>query len=181
MAKELFFVALLLPTEISQSVIKLQKYCAENFHSEKALNSPPHITLQPPFTFPIDEKQKLLDYLRNFAKNNISISIILDGFNCFEPRVIYIDVQHTTELLQVQKKLKVGFEEQFQIQDDRYQNRSFCPHVTIAFKDLTRTNFDRAWAEFKTQSIHHEFTVNKLSLLKYDGRSWQLDQTFALH
>ena len=180
MAQQLYFVALLLPPNLTAIAHGWQQYCAAEFNSRGALHSPPHITLQPPFKIPTDEKEQVTHFLQQFASNSPAIAITLDGFNCFEPRVVYIDVQHSPELFNLQQQLKFGFSETFQINDQRYGDRPFKPHVTIAFKDLTKPNFEHAWAEFQHKKIHHEFWVNELTLLAYRDQSWQIEQQFSL-
>ena len=180
MAQSLFFVALLLPPDLGAIASGWQHYCVDRFQTKKALNSPPHITLQPPFQFPVEDIDHLENFLQTFAQSQMGFSIQLTGFNCFAPRVIYIDVQLTPQLRECQSQLKTAFGTQLNIQNQRYGDRPFCPHVTIAFKDLSRANFDRAWAFFRERPLNHRFTVGGLSLLQHNGRHWQVRANFPL-
>ncbi len=178
MGKNLYFVALLLPEDVAAIATEWKQYCAEHFDTKKAFNSPPHITLQPPFKWHDRDEGRLINFLETFAGNYAHIPITLDGFGCFEPRVIFIDVEQTPELLEIQNHLKTTFAETLSIRDERYGDRPFHPHATIAFKDLSKGNFYRAWAEFKDKSIHHEFSVPQLTLLKHNGQSWIVERNF---
>ncbi|OKH18514.1 2'-5' RNA ligase family protein [[Limnothrix rosea] IAM M-220] len=178
MGKSLYFVALLLPPDIAAIATQWKQYCADHFDTKKAFNSPPHITLQPPFKVHDRDRDLLMGVLTKFATDSPNIPVKLDGFNCFKPRVIYIDVLKTNELLMIQERLKREFIERLEIRDERYGDRPFCPHATIAFKDLSKANFYRAWQEFQNKPLHHEFVVPELTLLKHNGRVWEVDTTF---
>lgn len=88
-------------------------------------------------------------------------------------------MQQTPELLVLQKNLKSEFEERFNLRDKRYGDRPFHPHATIAFKDLTKENFYRAWLKFQDKSLHHNFKVSELTLLKHNGQVWEVDSHFS--
>ena len=172
--KQLFFIALLLPAEIRESTEKLQHHFALVYNSRAALKSPPHITLQPPFQ--LEEKQlpALQEKLTNFVTNYQPIPIILDNFNAFKPRVIYLDVMRTPELWTLQKELISWLN-----LEEKPQQRPFVPHVTLAFRDLTKDNFRKAWLEFKDKNLHYEFASSELTLLKHNQKKWQIYQQFS--
>ncbi|MEB3225259.1 MAG: 2'-5' RNA ligase family protein [Synechococcus sp.] len=178
MGQHLYFVALLLPPDLGAIASGWQHYCARTFQTQKALNSPPHITLQPPFKFPAKKIDHLHYFLSTFTQTQTPFPIHLTGFNCFAPRVVYIDMAPSPQLLSCQTQLKIAFAEQLHIHDQRYGDRPFCPHVTIAFKDLSRANFDRSWAFFQDRPLHHVFLGTGLTLLRHNGRHWQAGLNF---
>ncbi|GEM_PF-4671095 len=65
------------------------------------------------------------------------------------------------------------------IGDQLAQSRPFVPHITVAFRDLTPTNFKAAWAEFEARQVDFEFTADRLTLLVHDGRRWQVKSEFG--
>lgn len=180
--KRLFFIALLPPQEIQDHVTEIKEYFAKHYNSRHALKSPPHVTLQPPFEWPPELLTVLQDCLREFAgePHRSSIPITLSGFGAFPPRVIYINVLKTPELLSIQKDLMARLEEVLEIVDPVSKRRPFSPHMTVAFKDLTKENFRKAWEEFKGRSLHFEFTVPQLTLLIHNGDRWEIDSEFPL-
>ncbi|BAW97820.1 2',5' RNA ligase (plasmid) [[Synechococcus] sp. NIES-970] len=178
MEQQLFFVALILPPDLGAIANGWQYYCVDHFQTKKALNSPPHITLQPPFKLPAQDFGQLQNLLQTFAQSRPVIPIQLIGFNCFPPRVIYLDVECSQKLLNCQSQLKNTFAEKLQICDQRYGDRPFRPHVTLAFKDLSRDNFARAWAFFQGRSLDHNFVAQGVSLLQHNGRHWQMSAYF---
>jgi 2'-5' RNA ligase len=84
-----FFIALVPPSDIEQQITEIKLYFAEHYNTRGALNSPPHITLQPPFEWLAADVPKLEESLKAFAANRLPILVTLSGFAAFDPRVIY--------------------------------------------------------------------------------------------
>jgi 2'-5' RNA ligase len=174
-----FFIALLPTQEIQDYANQIKQYFADQFASRGALNSPPHVTLQPPFEWADANIPLLEESLREFACGQQSVPITLSGFDVFAPRVIYINVVKSQELLTLQHDLMTYVESNLGIVDKVSKTRAFVPHMTVAFRDLTRQNFKAAWPEFKTRQLHFEFTADKLTLLLHDGKHWNIKSEFA--
>lgn len=177
--ERLFFIALLPPIEIQNQITEIKHYFAEQYKSRHALKSPPHITLQPPFKWLTENTAQLEQHLSLFTQNYSPIPITLSGFSAFPPRVIYVDVIKTPELLKVHQDLMAYLEKNLNIVDEVSKKRPFSPHVTVAFKDLTRPAFKAAWPEFKQRSLHFEFTTPQLTLLIHDGQKWNIKTEFS--
>ncbi|HEY9764458.1 MAG TPA: 2'-5' RNA ligase family protein [Trichocoleus sp.] len=173
-----FFIALLPPAEVQAEATAIKEYFQTNYQSEAALRSPPHITLQPPFEWAKDDLSRLYETLAAFALQQAPIPMTLSGFSAFPPRVIFIDVVKTPELVAVQPALMTYLEETLGIVDARSKNRRFAPHLTVAFRDLKPGAFRQAWPEFESRPFHAEFVVPGLTLLIHDGQRWQIGQTF---
>jgi 2'-5' RNA ligase len=177
-SKQRFFIALVPPPDIQQQITQIKLYFAEHYNSSRALKSPPHITLQPPFEWAATDVPKLEEYLKAFAAKRLAIPITLSGFAAFAPHVIYVDVVKSSALLELQTDLMADFETDLGIVDRVSQSRSFVPHMTVAFSDLTKPNFEAAWLEFQGRSIFFEFTVSELILLIHDGSQWHVATKF---
>ena len=174
-----FFVSLLPPQDIQDYANQIKQYFADNYASRHAQKSPPHITLQPPFEWANDQVSRLEASLREFASQQKSLQVTLSGFSAFAPRVIYIDVVRSQELLQLQAALMAHMETDLGIVDEVGKKRPFAPHMTVAFRDLTKQNFKAAWPEFENRELHFEFAADKLTLLIHDGKRWNIKSEFA--
>jgi 2'-5' RNA ligase len=174
------FLALLPPPSIQAAIADLQQYCSDRYNSRAALRSPPHITLQAPFTWLPENMATLQQHLEAFAHNHTVVEIALNGFAAFVPRVIYVDVVKSPELIAMQADLAQYMETTVGISDPKAKARPFTPHMTVAFRDLTRQNFKAAWAEFAERSLMLEFAATHLTLLSHDGRRWQMYADFPL-
>ena len=174
----LYFIALLPPQEIQDFATGIKQYFADNYDSKHAFKSPPHITLQPPFEWDSSQIIELEDCLEKFVIGRSSIPIILDGYNAFAPRVIYIDVVQSADLMNLQFELMSNLETNLGIVDKVGKSRGFTPHITVAFKDLKKSQFKAAWNEFENKELHFEFTASKLTLLKHEEKKWNISKEF---
>lgn len=175
-----FFIALLPPAEVQDAARRIQQIFVERYQSKAALRSPPHITLQPPFEWAMEDLPRLSQGLEAFARSQPPVPMALSGFGAFPPRVIYLNVVRTPELLQLHAALLHCMEQSFGIVDAVAKTRPFAPHLTVGFRDLTKSNFRAAWEEFQPQAIEFAFTVSHLTLLLHDGQQWNAHQDFPL-
>ncbi|MFB2981663.1 2'-5' RNA ligase family protein [Microseira sp. BLCC-F43] len=174
----LYFIALLPPQEIQDYANRVKQYFASRYNSRHAQKSPPHITLQAPFEWDQESVSVLEQSLQNFANQRPSIPISLSGFAAFPPRVIYINVVKTPPLLTLQADLMDCMMRELGIVDPMAKQRPWAPHMTVAFKDLTKQNFKAAWPEFEHKPVQFEFTANYLTLLIHDGGRWHVSAEF---
>ncbi|NET39513.1 MAG: 2'-5' RNA ligase family protein [Cyanothece sp. SIO1E1] len=158
---------------------QIKQHFSDRYASRAAQKSPPHITLQPPFQWPLETCSELQTSLRAFAGDCSAIEITLSGFGAFAPRVIYINVRKTPELLALQQALKTHLEVELGIVDPSAKQRPFAPHMTVAFRDLTSKNFRRAWPDFEHRQVAFTFVADQLTLLKHNGQRWLIEQAFA--
>ncbi|MGK7932733.1 MAG: 2'-5' RNA ligase family protein [Microcystaceae cyanobacterium] len=178
--KRRFFIALLPPPSVQQVANQIKDEFEQNYCSKAAKKSPPHITLQPPFEWEWQYLEQLTQTLEKFCQTQSTIPITLEGFGAFKPRVIYINVLSSPILLTVQKALSDHVETELNIVDPMSKKRPFCPHLTVAFRDLKKSDFKEAWPIYQEKSLHFEFTVSQLTLLLHNGRQWKIYQSFDL-
>jgi 2'-5' RNA ligase len=177
-SKQRFFIALMPPIAIQEHISQIKLHLQNNYNSRGALKSPPHVTLKPTFEWLAADLPRLEQSLKEFAANRCPIPITLSGFGAFAPRVIYVDVVKSPELLDIQRDLMTFVGENLGIVDPVSQTRLFVPHMTVGFRDLTEQNFEAAWLEFKGRSIFFEFTASSLILLIHDGNQWNVATEF---
>jgi len=173
-----FFIALLPPQDIQEYANGIKQYFANKYTSNSAQKSPPHITLQPPFEWADTSISSLETSLQTFAIQQHSIPITFNGFAAFPPRVIYINVVKSQELLNLQTNLITYLETNLEIIDQVEKTRPFVPHLTVAFRDLTKQNFRIAWPEFVHQQFDCKYTATCLTLLLHDGNCWNVKSEF---
>lgn len=176
----LYFVALLPPPDIRAELTQLKEYIRDTYNTKAALRSPPHITLQPPFKYPDSDRPQLDAALAEFAASYPPIPTVLSGFSAFAPRVVFADVVHTPELMAAQPALETYLKDNLGIQNSR-SYPSFSPHVTLAFKDLKRSDFKPLFEEMQGRSLYYEYTVSHLTLLRHNGRRWNVAAEFPFY
>ena len=128
-----------------------------------------------------EEVERLKVCLQEFVGGYAPVPITLSGFGAFPPGVIYVDVVKTPELMALQSGLAAYLEANVAWVDPRNRSRPFSPHMTVAFRDLKREAFQRAWSEFEDRSLYFEFTASYLTLLSHNGQRWEIETEFPLH
>lgn len=173
----LYFIALLPPEPLKSDIQQLKQEVKEKFQSSHSLNAPPHITLISPFHVNKGDLPMLRSMLEGYAQKSSVFEIKLENFSSFPPRVVFINVAKSEALIRLRQKLEelIRSEPVFSY---NYQERPYQPHITLAFKDLTKSNFYRAWDEFKTRRFDASFRANELSLLKHTGEYWEIEERF---
>ncbi len=172
--KHLFFLAVLPPLNIQEEVKKIKLTFKNQYGSEHALNSPAHLTLVPPFQWPAEKENLLADSLDQFSLNEEIFDVELHGMGAFKPRVIYIDVVKNKLLYNLYDRLRNFLDYKWNISDLLGGSKPFNPHMTVAFRDLTKENFYMAWDEFKNRDFQAFFTVDKIVLLVHGQKQWEV-------
>ncbi|MGB3695496.1 MAG: 2'-5' RNA ligase family protein [Spirulinaceae cyanobacterium] len=175
-----FFIALLPSVEVQDYANQVKQQFVEVYNSRAAQNSPPHITLQPPFLWQKENLPPLEKSLQEFAQNQFPIPITFSGFGAFSPRVIYLNVSKTPELLQIKQELEIHLQNNLGIVHKEPKNRQFTPHLTVVSRGLSKENFSLAWQEYKNKELYLKCTIAQLTLLIYNGKNWEIKKEFSL-
>jgi 2'-5' RNA ligase len=178
--EKLYFIAIIPPAPIYDEAFEQKKYFKVHYNSKASLNSPPHITLHMPFRWNEKKEEELTEQLEQFSKSNQPVAIKLNNFSSFPPRVIFINVVMSEELEKLQKNLQRFCKLVLNLFNANYKELPFHPHLTVAFRDLKKPNYQRAWDEFKMKNFQAEFIADKVALLKHTGRVWEVHQEFKL-
>lgn len=173
MDKNLYFIAIIPDLEVSQKVTELKREVALKFSSHHALYAPPHITLHMPFRFRADREDRLLDFIMAINSDMKPISTVLNGFDFFEPRVVFVNVEANDSLRKLQHTVVTRARRELKLDNANYKDRPFHPHVTIGFRDLKKAAFFEAKVYYESREFREEFIVTETHLLKHDGASWQ--------
>lgn len=167
-----FFIALILPQNVQNYANQLIQELGDRYRT-RASKAPPHITLQPPFLWHLETISEVESSLSKFVQIQSAVPIQLSGFGAFAPRVLFINVLKTPELLNCQTNLMAHLAKELEIIDPVSQNRPFSPHVTIASRNLTRHTFKQIHAELQERQAEFEFICDRLTLLIHNGQRWQ--------
>jgi 2'-5' RNA ligase len=175
-----YFIGIIPPPVIVDEVTSIKNAFMTNYQTKAALRSPPHITLHMPFEWKEPKEAVLIDYLGKFLSTRPAFPLTLSGFGCFEPRVIFVLVKENNELHALQKESARFCKMKLNLFHPQYQDLPFHPHITLAFRDLKKSDFPQAWAELRDKPFLREFEVKSISLLKHDGKLWKTHHSFHL-
>ena len=174
MSESLYFIAVVPTVEIQEEITKLKQEVAEKYESKHALKSPPHITLHMPFKWKDKRYKELVAVMEKLNSDFEPFEVQLKDFDFFELRVVFVDVVENEKLNQLQKVVVDICRKQLKLDNANYKNRPFHPHVTIAFRDLKKRMFYEAKKEFEFREVSYKFQVTEISLLKHDGKKWNV-------
>jgi len=162
--KKMYFIAIYPPQKIIEEINVFKKDLATNFANSKALKNEAHITLFPPFDREIELESDIHTAFQKIDTNFIPFEITLNGFGSFpSPKnpVLFVQPEENKNLRQLQLNVREKF---------NFKNYTFNPHITVGFRDLTYENFLNAWKVYQSKSYKTKFLVDKITLLRHDGR-----------
>ncbi|MEM9897037.1 MAG: 2'-5' RNA ligase family protein [Bacteroidota bacterium] len=168
-----FFIAILPPETIQREITDFKEEIARDFKSSHALKSPPHITLLMPFRWKTAKSEQLITTVNELNLQVAPFEIKLRDFDFFDPRVVFVAVEKTEELVSLQKRVITTCRYNLKIDLGNYRDLPFHPHVTIGFRDLKKEEFFKAKEVFRKRQYEARFTCERMSLLKHDGEQWE--------
>ena len=176
--KTKYFLAIVPPDKLLEKVELIKQDLFTQHGLKGALRSPAHITLHRPFEWKIDKEEILIEKLKKFG-NHQSFDIELINYNCFSPRVIFIDVVKNEQLIKLHYDLMHHAKSELNLFNEVEDMRGFHPHLTVAFKDLKKQKFLELWEEFKTLNFSETFIYTGFCLLKME-RKWEILKKFTI-
>lgn len=176
MQKEHVFTALIPPIWLAEQMTEFKKEAQRMFGCKQALQSPPHITLLPPYNVTVSKWDRLLELHSGIAGTTKCFTQHVDGFDCFASRVIFIEPDLSSDLHDLHLRLKARAADEFPAA--ARDSRPFHPHITIAFKDLDKRTFRKAWPYFAKKTFNAFWEVTSLNLLKHNGEYWEVVREF---
>lgn len=177
--KNLYLIAILPPQQLSEQVDDIRKECAEKYDIKAALKAPVHITLFRPF-FLEQEREIWLVKLLLPAANQAPFEQELENFDSFNMHVVFIRTIKNTFISLLQRNISATINRHKIDPKEAKGNTLFRPHITIAYRDIPPEVFPAIWEEYKNRKFKRDFMVNAFSLLKHDGKRWNVFREFNL-
>lgn len=175
-----YFIAILPPPDIAARARALQQQLTDKYNTRAALRSPPHITLHMPFGWKENKEQELIRLLGGFFTEVKSFRVSINDLGAFPPRVIYMNVEKTGELVDCQRKLSKFCRVKLGLFNDSFRDEPYHPHLTLAFRDLRKPAFLAAWETYERTSFLADFAVEAVHLLKHNGMEWSSHHSFRV-
>lgn len=173
-----YFLALVPPTEILEKAQEIKFRIRDEFGIKYALKSPPHITLKMPFNYNEAKEELLVAKLGDHLKGQQAFPVKISGLGNFGNRVVFLAIERSEQLIQIQQKLKLFCKQNLHLIDE-LSDRNFHPHLTIAFKDIKSNQFPEVLTFAKKQSFDAEFYAADLVLLKRKEGAWIIHRKVA--
>jgi len=174
----LYFVALLPPEKVQEEINLIKRDFHRKYASGHALRSRPRIGVHMAVKRKDTKRAELSDWLERVTAETSTFEIALDGFGAFPPKVIYMDVMKSDDLWSFRQKTVHAMRTQLSLLNADYKNLPFKPHITVAFRDLRKNMFVKAWDHYRDQLFDATFTIDDVVLLKHNGLNWEIYQRF---
>lgn len=178
-----YFIAIIPNSTVCKEIESFKTDFAEHFDSRQAQKVMPHITLKAPFKLQASRHDELVQWFQEPFPYPCPFQAGLKNFSAFFNRynpVVYVDPILHPSLLSLQKNIITNFQFAFpeiNISDLEFR---FQPHITIAYRDLSPENFEKAWMKYKMMEYEAFFDVNDFHLLQHDTKKWNVNQTHVL-
>ena len=168
----MYYIAVLTTEDINNQVLQWKHYMRDRFGCTVALKSPAHITLLSPFWMNTGLQKSLEDALDAFSQQQKCFVIELHNFDSFKPRVIFVHIKESPEFIHLAESLEkdLAANRLFPVPKPE---RPIHPHITIANRDLHKSDFPIAWEFFKKKKYEASFAINCLALMKHNGATWE--------
>ncbi|MBN2046886.1 MAG: 2'-5' RNA ligase family protein [Anaerolineaceae bacterium] len=127
------------------------------------------ITPYPHITWHVGEyTPRTLDILNDLIQTLAPIPIQTTGLGIFtgEKPVLYIPVVKTIELIKLHSQIWDAIAATATHNVEIYHSKTWVPHITLAYNDLTPENIDSAVKLLAFQSFDWDFSLTNLALIK---------------
>ncbi|WP_300437273.1 2'-5' RNA ligase family protein [Christiangramia sp.] len=175
----LYFIAILPPLGIRKEIEGFKEKIREDHDIKHALKLPAHITIQIPFRISKEQEQELISKLHIFSNVTHPFPINLDGFGKFDKSVIFIKIKNHDPVIKLHSKLTEMIRSFIPLKSHEISSK-IHPHVTIAVRDLKRSNFQPVWEDFEIREYKNSFIFDQLVLFKHNGKTWDSINKFSI-
>jgi len=175
-----YFIAIIPSGTVLDDTMKMKEDACQLFLSCASLNSPPHITLHMPFIWKDKRRLDLESFLKLLLTDFPVFEVNLVGAGAFGKRNIHLKIEENNALIDLQKQIATGMKKHLNVFNANYKDFPFQPHLTIAFRDLKKYQFEAAFEYFKHINYNGKFKVSHIALLKFCDGKWEKDTNYAL-
>jgi 2'-5' RNA ligase len=176
----LYLTAIMPRAELAEQIRDIKEELSERFKIYAALKPPVHITLYRPVNIKDDFESHLIKLLKPIGYNHAPFNVDLLNFDCFTIQTLFIAVVKNSSLSDLQKEISSVFHKNKIDPKEHTGNTTFHPHITVAYRDIPPKDFPMIWEEYKNKKFKRSFLADHFSLLKHDGKQWQLFKEFPL-
>lgn len=180
MEKNLKLIAILPQEPYFSEIRKEQEYIATTWGPVYALRTPPHITIVPPVSLTSSEVGWLFGMAGALSGSLHSFNMELHDYGSFKPRVIFINTIINKQLHEMYDLWHQSLLAKMPHVLDKYPDRPYHPHLTLAHKDVTTQQFDRIWRYYDNKKYRVSFRADHFCILNHTENGWVVEKRFPL-
>ncbi len=172
----LYYLAILPGPPVAGQLQQIRLQLGNRFSLKRALRSPPHITLIPPFRLDDTSMPDLVYRICKVCSTQQDFIVYLHGMSFFSNRVLFANPVSTEPLLRLQSALQSALA----LPGDT-SGRPYLPHLTLLLNDRGHTLPPGQVKEaIQNIEIHCTFQIRSVYLLRLSQKRWQACLAFHL-
>lgn len=153
----------------------LRKELFNNFRA-KSSKLPAHFTIKAPFEYDKDISD-LNKVLKGFCENEKAEPFIIDGYDHFDSRVVYMKVNMSKEAKDVHDKLVDAMSSVPYIEFDKKDGKDKTFHLTLASKNL-RPIYNKVWEYVQQYPCEFQCSFDNVTIYKWEELTWKIYKEF---
>lgn len=156
---------------------EMRKDIFEKFKA-KSSKLPAHFTIKAPFEYDKSIKD-LEDALYKFSKKEKKAEFKMNGYNHFDDRVIYMDVNMSNEGKVLHDKLIDVLNDFEYIEFNKKDGKDKIFHVTLTSKKVPPI-YNEVWEYVNKYSFNFNCYFDNISIFKWVDNNWKLHKEFLI-
>lgn len=157
---------------------ELRKDVFEKFKA-KSSKLPAHFTIKSPFEYDGDISE-LEKELEDFSKKAKSKPYKINGFNHFDDRVIYMEVNMSREAKKTHDKLIDRLEKISYINFKKHDGKDKVFHITVTSKKLP-PKFKDVWDYVNEFNCEYADEFDNVTLYKWEDNTWKVHKEYKFN
>lgn len=144
----------------------------------KSSKLPAHFTIKAPFEYE-GKLTELEQRLEAFCQKEKAAPFKLKGYNHFDERVIYMDVDMSEEGKMLHERLIEELEQVPYIEFNKQDGKDKVFHVTVSSKKLQPV-YQEVWAYVQKYPCNFNCSFDNISIYEWRENTWQIYKTYHL-
>lgn len=168
------FVGVTVSGQLAETVSSCRRWMHERYGCKSGHQTPPHVTLIPPFTYPEDLHIVDLELvLENFAAAQKPFEAHFSGFGAFAERTVFARVEPDKRWNDWYDALYGTVHTVFPGLFHR-DKRPFTPHLTVSNRDIPPGAVAEALVHFDCFKLDITVPVDHVVLFERKGSRWEI-------
>lgn len=168
------FIGVTVSGQLAETVSLCRRWMYERYGCKSGHQTPPHVTLIPPFTFPEDSPIVDLELvLESFADGQKPFEAHFSGFGAFAERTVFARVEPDIRWNDWHDGLCERLHATFPALLRR-DKRPFTPHLTVSNRDIPFGAVPDALTHFNGIGLDLTVPVDHVVLFERKGSRWEI-------
>ncbi len=178
------FIGIPVPESLCDIVKESREWMTYVYGCKSGYGTPPHITLVPPFALDKQNTQKDVELATSKALEKaiglFPLEVNISGFGAFSERTVFAAVKDSPSWQKLHEIFISTFASDFAGQVKK-SKRLFCPHLTIANRDIPSGTMDEILKHFATMQVQETFEARSVCIyVRTKSGSWTCGQEIGV-